>query len=157
MALKVPALLRLIFIFCYWGDVSRWNPSSWQEPIQLIEAYWRHMATYIWVNIGSGKGLLPDGTKPLPEAMLTYHQWSFRAFIWQQFTGSTIHEMSSKMIIFKLQPHLPGANELNYIANIITAADFTTELGHCHDIALCFPEYSTTILFWSKQARNQTI
>ena len=26
------------------------------------------------VNIGSGNGLLPDGTKPLPEPMLTYHQ-----------------------------------------------------------------------------------
>ena len=26
------------------------------------------------VNIGSGNGLLPDGTKPLPEQMLTYHQ-----------------------------------------------------------------------------------
>ena len=25
----------------------------------------------IWVNIGSGNGLLPDGTKPLPEPMLT--------------------------------------------------------------------------------------
>ena len=28
----------------------------------------------IWVNIGSGNGLLPDGTKPLPEPMLTDHQ-----------------------------------------------------------------------------------
>ena len=26
------------------------------------------------VNIGSGNGLLPDGTKPLSEPMLTYHQ-----------------------------------------------------------------------------------
>ena len=25
------------------------------------------MATYIWVNFGSGNSLLPDGTKPLPE------------------------------------------------------------------------------------------
>ena len=25
-------------------------------------------------NIGSGNGLLPDGTKPLSEQMLTYHQ-----------------------------------------------------------------------------------
>ena len=33
------------------------------------------MATEIWVNIGSGNGLLPDGTKPLPEPMLTYHRW----------------------------------------------------------------------------------
>ena len=30
------------------------------------------MVTDIWVNIGSGIGLLPDGTKPLPESMLTY-------------------------------------------------------------------------------------
>ena len=32
------------------------------------------MATEIWVNIGSGNGLLPDGTKSLPEPMLIYHQ-----------------------------------------------------------------------------------
>ena len=31
------------------------------------------MALEILVNIGSGNGLLPDGTKPLPETMLTYH------------------------------------------------------------------------------------
>ena len=33
-------------------------------------AKWHHMVTYNWVNIGSGNGLLPDGTKPLPEPML---------------------------------------------------------------------------------------
>ena len=32
------------------------------------------MALEILVNIGSGNDLLPDGTKPLPELMLTYHQ-----------------------------------------------------------------------------------
>ena len=30
------------------------------------------MAAGISVNIGPGNGLLPDGTKPLPEPMLTY-------------------------------------------------------------------------------------
>ena len=30
------------------------------------------MAKENWVNIGSGNGLLPDGTKPSPEPMLTY-------------------------------------------------------------------------------------
>ena len=39
--------------------------------VELIVALWRHMATEIWVNIGSGNGLLPDGTKPLPEPILT--------------------------------------------------------------------------------------
>ena len=33
------------------------------------------MAIEIWVNIGSANGLLPDGTKPLPEPMLT-DDWS---------------------------------------------------------------------------------
>ena len=42
---------------------------------------WHNMATEIWVNIGSGNGLLPDGTKPLPESMLTYHQWVPVVFI----------------------------------------------------------------------------
>ena len=31
------------------------------------------------------KELLPDGTKPLPEPMLTYHQWSHVVFTWEQF------------------------------------------------------------------------
>ena len=33
------------------------------------------MATLIQVTIGSGNGLLPDGTKPLTEPMLTYKLW----------------------------------------------------------------------------------
>ena len=37
----------------------------------LIVAQWWDMATYTWVNIGSGNGLVPSGTKPLPEPMLT--------------------------------------------------------------------------------------
>ena len=35
---------------------------------------YRPMATENWVNIGSGNGLLSEGTKPLPEPMLTYHE-----------------------------------------------------------------------------------
>ena len=50
----------------------------------LIVSQWRHMATKIWVNTGSGNGLLPDGTKPLPEPMLTYHQQRTATFIWGQ-------------------------------------------------------------------------
>ena len=43
------------------------------------------MVTHNRVNIGSGKCLLPDGTKPLPEPMLTYHQWVSMAMTWDQF------------------------------------------------------------------------
>ena len=51
------------------------------NSLRPSDAIWRH----IWVNIGSGNDLLPDGTKPLPEPMLTYHQWSFVVFTLQQF------------------------------------------------------------------------
>ena len=64
------------------------------------------MATQIRVNIGSGNGLLPEGTKPLPELMLTSHLWGSVAFTWEQ-----IH--SERLIIFpRLLAHLLGVNEL---------------------------------------------
>ena len=38
-----------------------------------------------WVNIGSGNGLMLDGTKPLPEPMLTDHQWGIYGIHLGQF------------------------------------------------------------------------
>ena len=38
------------------------------------------MATKISVNAGSGNGLLPNGTKPIPKPVLNCHQWSHMAF-----------------------------------------------------------------------------
>ena len=43
-------------------------------------AQWLHKAREIWVNIGSGNGLLPDSTKSLRETMLIKHQWGSVAF-----------------------------------------------------------------------------
>ena len=56
------------------------------------------MATEIWVNIGSGNGLLPDGTKPLPEPMLTDHQWSPVTFIPGQFHKRCLNHQSFKSV-----------------------------------------------------------
>ena len=71
------------------------------------------MATEIWVNIGPGNGLLPDGTKPLPEPVLTDHQWGFMTFIWGQFLWKRSIYISLKISlkITKLRL-LPRANEL---------------------------------------------
>ena len=44
--------------------------------------------TYSFRGVGqnsSGNGLVPDGTKPLPGTILTYHQWYIVAFTWRQF------------------------------------------------------------------------
>ena len=53
------------------------------------------MATQILVNIGSGNGLLPGGTKPFTEPMLTYHKYRPVTLSKGNFTRDTpaiIHE-----------------------------------------------------------------
>ena len=65
---------------------------------QAIVAQWRLMVTQIWVNIGPGIGLLPDGTKPLPEPIWAYQQRSSVPFFWGQFLiQASIRKMSLKI------------------------------------------------------------
>ena len=70
------------------------------------------MVTEIWVNIGSGNGLLPDGTKPLHEPMLTDQQWSPVTFILRQFHNRWITKICSKILCLKFHSNFPGTNEL---------------------------------------------
>ena len=81
-------------------------------------AYWRLMATSIPINIGSDNGSLPEGTKPLPEAILTYHQYGPVAFTRGQFhwiwSSYQITEFCMRIKYLKWQPHLPGDNELTH-------------------------------------------
>ena len=76
------------------------------------------MATEIWVNSGSGNGLLPDGTKPLPEPMLTYHQLGRVAFTWWQYSlemlTMSLAKRGLKITHLKSQPHLPRGKELTH-------------------------------------------
>ena len=85
----------------------------------LNPAQWRHMATEIWVNIGSGNGLLPDGTKPLPEPMLINSEvnWHIRA-ISQEMHQPSITKIRLKITYIKFNSNFPGAYELNMIRPI---------------------------------------
>ena len=94
------------------------------------------MAAKIWVNIGSGNGLLPDGTKPLPEAMLTY-QVIISEFLWHltytcksNFTvivqATVLCDEFVKSIFLKLLPHLPGVNELKLKCQVVSSARDTS-------------------------------
>ena len=75
-----------------------------------------HMANEIWVNIGSGNGLLPDHTKPLPEPMLTDHQWGPETFILvaisKGMTQPSITKIRLKITYLKFLSNFPGVNEL---------------------------------------------
>ena len=60
--------------------------------------------------------MLPDVAKPLPEPMLTNHQWGHAAFtlraISQEMIKICILDINFKIINLKWQPPLPGDNEL---------------------------------------------
>ena len=80
------------------------------------------MVTEIWVNIGSGNGLLPDGTKPLPEPILTDHQQSPVTFILGQFNKRHLNHQSLKSVwklCLEFHSNFPGANELNLFCVVI--------------------------------------
>ena len=77
--------------------------------IQLIIAVWRHRS-------GSGNGLLPGGTKLLPEPMLTYHQWGLSSIhLWeisQEVFNVSILAMSSTITNPWSQQHITGTNSI---------------------------------------------
>ena len=70
----------------------------------------------IWVNIGSGNGLLPDGTKPLPEPMLTDHQWSdiYITAISQEMPQPSNTEICLKITYLKFHSNFPADSELKH-------------------------------------------
>ena len=75
------------------------------------------MATYIWVNIGSGYGLFAWRHQAIPGPILINHKWSLVAN-----TRGQLHMKNSRHYIpdvgltvtkLVLLPHLSGINELN--------------------------------------------
>ena len=60
------------------------NSRSLEKNLALITISF-NMATLIWVHIGSGNSLLPDGTKPFPKPMLTHNQQGSVASEWRHF------------------------------------------------------------------------
>ena len=106
--------------------------------MHAIVAKWCHEATYIWVNIASDNGLLPDGTKPSLETMLTNHLWGLEAFTWQQiFTGN--YRDIYPWYVFKitnlsLQSHLQGANVLMWIWSICQSIPIKNKRGSLHGL-----------------------
>ena len=70
------------------------------------------MATEIWVNIGSGYGLLPASTKPLPEPMLSEVNEIHIGAISEEMPQPSITKINLKIIYTKFHSNFPGANEL---------------------------------------------
>ena len=78
---------------------------------------WCHMASVLLVNTGSGSDLLEDGTKS-SESTLTLSSNIFCGVhlkaILHEVLMKLLHDLYSKIILLKLLPHLPEANELTH-------------------------------------------
>ena len=87
------ASAAMVLIWFSWNILNSVSEGLLCQIILLFNSWWPSDAIWrqIWVNIGSGNGLLPDGTKPLPEPMLTDHQWSPVTFKLGQRDASTIN------------------------------------------------------------------
>ena len=70
--------------------------------------------TQIWVNIGTGSGLMPDGIKLLPEPVFTFHYWGIHLRTIMQWMHNLLFccIISLKIILLRLLTHLPGARGL---------------------------------------------
>ena len=79
------------------------------------------MATWNWVNIGPGNGLLPDSTKPLSEPMLTCHQQSPVAFILEHYDKIKRHQSVKKVWELHFQHH-------QFVVNRVTSHEHKSVL-----------------------------
>ena len=61
--------LRLLWCGPTYPDIT------YSTALANINLLWHSDAICVWVNAGSGNGLLSDGAKPLPDPMLTHHHW----------------------------------------------------------------------------------
>ena len=90
-----------------------WNIDKWRENAPGHPSAFINFCSPVTpcglLNNCWGNGALRDGTKPLPESMLTNHQRGLVTFPWGQFH----RQCSSLKIAFtRLQPRILGPNEL---------------------------------------------
>ena len=123
------------------------------------------MATEIWVNIGSGNGLLPDGTKPLPEPMLTDPWWSPVTFILGQFHKRCLNhqslKISFKLTCLKLHSNVPGANELIWMWKWCVMCSHkrlsSAHFGTLPDLGLGWVQNHIKVSNWQARCEVQTV
>ena len=111
--------------------------------------------TEIWVNIGSGNGLLPDGTKPLPEPMLTYHQRGSVALSWEQFHRKCSRYQFVKLVWnynFKIISTFPRGQWVKYCNSLQSISNCMFFSLRCwgHKKANNLQGTFSNALFWKK-------
>ena len=100
------------------------------------------MASQNWVDIGSGSGLMSDGSKSLPDPMCTNHQHGILALIWGSFR--LWYEFENYQ--FKIEATFPRDQWVN---NVLTAINCHLKYEQC--ISYLFTvhsQYIVVIFHW---------
>ena len=103
---QIPEPLLTTFFVTIQHHMSHW-----------VNSLWHHMVTQIWINIGSGNGLSPEGIKQLPEPMVTYHKYDPVAFIWEQIHDRYLYHqflISLSKLFVKISLKSPRVQWINY-------------------------------------------
>ena len=104
------------------------------------------MVTQIWVNIGSGNGLLPDGTKPLPEPMfIVYHQWGLLTITSGLFPKRDLSHQSLKLAenyLFKIPFKFPRHKGVNISLASLFISHSTAHI-HPHRVSYVSQQHMT--------------
>ena len=79
-------------------NTNYYNPTPLYGDIYVGQRWWSH-------------GLLPEGTKPLFEPVLTQHETCSLAFIWEQEMRMKLTRNICSVIALLELSHLSGANE----------------------------------------------
>ena len=107
----------------------------------------------IWWHHGS------DGTKPLPEPMLTDYQWSPVTFILGQFhemPQPSVTKIRFKITYLKFHSNFPGVNELNWTSDWkIQNMWHIWYQYQCHAMSSCFSG-GTILVSWAFPIANNT-
>ena len=89
-----------------------------QAAGHFLEDYPSHYTSLIWVNIGSGNGLLSDGTMQLTKPMLTYNLCSPMTITpGPEIPQPSVTNFSLNITYLKFHSNLTGANELTLYHN----------------------------------------
>ena len=84
-------------VMAWWRQASRWWLVAWchQAITWTISDQWFNQTCQLWVKylvrIGSGDGLVPDGTKPSPEPMLTNELINPVSCVWSAAWRCPLH------------------------------------------------------------------
>ena len=104
-----------------------------------------------WVSTGSGDGMLPDDTKPLPEPVLTSSVTSIAIHLRANFTRNTCHQspkLASKLLIWNFTETSPGTNEF-----ILASPCLQQQIYWVHKMEssmFSMEKYFSTHLQWTK-------